>query len=197
MISQWQTNLSRMFTGVLLGTSVAVFLFAGPNAEANDPDLDGLTDDQEFLIGTDPSKSDSDGGGENDGSEVDFGLDPLEPSDDEIQSLECVAAYAVDAAVVLVYPVRAEYLRLRLYRRSSLLQPYVLVNDNVLPDGEYTDAGLVNGVTYRYRMMAVDADGHRSAASPAVRARPEPDSLFSDGFECGTCAWSNVVGELP
>ena len=76
----------------------------------------------------------------------------------------------VNAAVVLAYPVRAEYLRLMLYRSSSLLQPYVLVNGNLPPDGECTDTGLVNGTTYRYRMMAADGDGHTSAASVASRA---------------------------
>ncbi len=197
MISHWQANLSRILAGILLGIAVAVPFFAGPNAEANDPDLDGLNDEQEYLNGTDPNKSDSDDGGENDGSEVDFGLDPLEPSDDQIQALECVAAYAVNMAVVLVYPVRPEYDRLRLYRNSGLLRPYVLVNDNVPPDGEYTDTGLVNGTTYRYRMMAVDGDGHRSEVSAAVRARPESDSLFSDGFECRAHAWSSAVGLLP
>ena len=192
-----RANSTGAFGGVLVGIAVAVILFVGPNAEANDADLDGLSDDQEFLIGTDPNNSDSDGGGENDGSEVDFGFDPLDPSDDEIQSLECTAAYAVDAAVVLVYPVRPEYVQLRLYRRGGLFQPYLLVNDDIPPDGQYTDTGLANGSTYRYRMMAVDDEGHKSATSATVLASPEFYHLFSDGFECRTYAWAGVVELHP
>lgn len=48
------------------------------NTDANDdPDLDGLTNLQEFQNGTDPQSSDSDGDGMDDGFEVEYGLDPL------------------------------------------------------------------------------------------------------------------------
>ena len=46
-----------------------------------DSDDDGLEDGDE-VDGTDPMNPDSDGGGVNDGDEVDQGTDPLEPSDD-------------------------------------------------------------------------------------------------------------------
>lgn len=49
-----------------------------------DTDADGLYDRDEALYGTDPNVADTDGGGENDGSEVDNGRDPLDPSDDAI-----------------------------------------------------------------------------------------------------------------
>lgn len=49
-----------------------------------DPDLDLLESIREFEVGTDPCNSDTDGGGENDGSEIAKGRDPLDPADDEV-----------------------------------------------------------------------------------------------------------------
>lgn len=46
-----------------------------------DSDNDGLTDDQETLLGTDPHNPDTDGDGHSDGSEVRYGYDPLVPGD--------------------------------------------------------------------------------------------------------------------
>ena len=46
-----------------------------------DSDLDGLSDDEEGLLGTDPANPDSDGDGLSDGEEVAAGLDPLDGTD--------------------------------------------------------------------------------------------------------------------
>lgn len=45
-----------------------------------DPDGDGLTNLQEYQLGTRANLADSDGDGMSDGWEVRYGLDPLEPS---------------------------------------------------------------------------------------------------------------------
>lgn len=50
---------------------------------SQDPDLDGLTNLQEYIRNTDPQDPDTDGGGKNDGDEVNQGLNPLDPSDDD------------------------------------------------------------------------------------------------------------------
>jgi hypothetical protein len=47
-----------------------------------DSDGDGLSDQQEQAIGTDPNNPDTDSGGVNDGDEVNNGTDPLDASDD-------------------------------------------------------------------------------------------------------------------
>ena len=47
-----------------------------------DYDSDGLTDDAEFLAGTDPTLSDTDGDGLVDGAEADAGTDPRNPDTD-------------------------------------------------------------------------------------------------------------------
>ena len=45
----------------------------------SDTDNDGLTDAQEYMLGTDPTNPDSDGDGINDGDEVNCTSDPLDP----------------------------------------------------------------------------------------------------------------------
>jgi len=45
-----------------------------------DSDQDGLTDQEEHMIGTDPLKADSDGDGYSDGKEVESGYDPMKPA---------------------------------------------------------------------------------------------------------------------
>ncbi|MEI9476509.1 MAG: Ig-like domain-containing protein [Deltaproteobacteria bacterium] len=47
------------------------------NDAAEDKDNDGLTNLQEYQIGTNPSNADTDGDGVNDGTEVALGIDPL------------------------------------------------------------------------------------------------------------------------
>jgi hypothetical protein len=47
-----------------------------------DSDGDGLTDDEEEALGTDPNKADTDGDGLNDGEEVALGTDPLNEDTD-------------------------------------------------------------------------------------------------------------------
>ncbi len=46
-----------------------------------DSDEDGLTDDEEEELGTDPNNPDTDGDGISDGDEVENGTDPLDPND--------------------------------------------------------------------------------------------------------------------
>ena len=65
-----------------------------------DPDMDGIKTKIELERGTNPVNSDSDGGGESDGSEVPDGDptkatgDPLEPADDRVGPLTSVKAHA-------------------------------------------------------------------------------------------------------
>ncbi len=52
-----------------------------------DYDNDGLTNIEEYRLGTDPCNPDTDNGGVTDGSEVKVGTDPLDPSDDTLPRL--------------------------------------------------------------------------------------------------------------
>ena len=65
----------------------AAFLYDNPGSvlgggggNDNDPDNDGLTNDQETAAGTDPNNPDTDGDGSNDGVEVAAGTDPTNGS---------------------------------------------------------------------------------------------------------------------
>jgi arylsulfatase A-like enzyme len=58
------------------------FSLATGLACASDRDGDGLTDEEEAVLGTDPDDADTDDGGVNDGDEVAAGTDPLDPLDD-------------------------------------------------------------------------------------------------------------------
>jgi hypothetical protein len=64
----------------------------GADDPDEDTDGDGLTSLCEYLNGTDPRNSDTDGGGESDGSEApgcpaDGDQDPLDPQDDQVGEL--------------------------------------------------------------------------------------------------------------
>jgi len=54
-----------------------------PEAAPADADEDGLTDEEEAELGTDPNNADSDGDGISDGDEVNGGTDPLDSNDPE------------------------------------------------------------------------------------------------------------------
>ncbi len=152
-----------------------------PSDASEDPDLEALDNLGEYNAGTDPHNSDTDGGGENDYSEVNlFGQDPLDPADDQIVAIGWANATANVASNVLTFDVAPEYNRLRLARATAtgLRAPdldYVWVENNVAPTGTYTDTGLTNGTSYAYKLMAVDGDGHRSAVADAQMAMPQAD----------------------
>ncbi len=159
-----------------------------PDDATEDPDLDTLENLHEYNHGTDPHNSDTDGGGENDGSETPEGVpgtfdqDPLDPADDEIPAIEWVNASPHISATVMTFGVDPDYDHLRLARDPFLTRltsvdaNYAWVQENVPTTGVYTDAfGVQNDITYSYRMMAVDADGHRSAVTPVRDATPKED----------------------
>jgi hypothetical protein len=148
-----------------------------PTDAKGDLDLDGLDNLGEYEAGTDPYNSDTDGGGENDGSEVEqFGQDPLDPADDQIVAIPWSYAWPHVSAVVLELETAAEHQRLHLFRSTSPFTGHVPINTNITPSGFYTDTdGVTNDVTYYYRLMAQDSEGHLSALTPPLRATPRQD----------------------
>jgi hypothetical protein len=75
-----ETNLS--FTAVEGANPVILVFVENAAPEPVDTDQDGLTDDEEAEIGTDPASYDTDGDGVADGGEVNAGTDPLNTDTD-------------------------------------------------------------------------------------------------------------------
>jgi hypothetical protein len=143
--------------------------------DSADPDLDELDNLSEYQAGTDPRNSDSDGGGQNDGSELFKGKDPLDPSDDDIEAPEFLRVFPNVGFTLLTYDVRPGYNRLALFRATSPDGPWN-VHETELPlTGIYSDTATTNDTTYFYRYMAIDGDDDRSAVLDTTPATPSDD----------------------
>jgi len=160
----------------------------GPANE--DPDLDLLWTGDEYFAGTDPFESDSDSDDgirrESDWSEVENGLNPLDPSDDMILAPETCTVLGKDAVVVLEYDVKPEYDQIRAFRRPEGGAWNFHTNLPLDTGGVYSDTlNVTNGTKYEYQINAVDGT-HVSAqvlcgiASPLLNWRPPAGSLRLD-----------------
>jgi len=79
IITMFKPSIPLVFflsTGLSLGCDSST-------TSATDTDGDGLSDDEEAELGTDPDEEDSDGDGLSDGDEVDAGTDPLDEDTDD------------------------------------------------------------------------------------------------------------------
>ncbi len=144
---------------------------AEPNS---DKDLDQLSCADEYYAGTDPNNSDSDGGGENDGSEVNMGQDPLDADDDQIAAPEFLKTTNQNGSVLVKYDVQPEYDLMALYRADSEDGPYTLWVAELPLSGAYDDPA-ANGGSYWYRVVGHDPDGHWSAIPTSSEANPSED----------------------
>lgn len=144
------------------------------NGDGSDDDLDGFDALSEYQAGTDPNNSDTDGNGENDGSENSFGKDPLDPSDDEIVAPMFLVATPNNGFNVITYDVEPEYNQMILYRATAPNGPWTLRETELPSTGIYSDTA-DNGTTYYYRYMGRDADGHGSAVIGTSPATPSED----------------------
>jgi subtilisin family serine protease len=59
-----------------------------------------------------------------------------------------------------------------LHRGTAAAGPYSVVTGSALSSTEFTDTGLVDGITYYYRVSAVDGEGRESELSAAVSVTP-------------------------
>ncbi len=78
-------NLKTFAIGIVTLAVFATTLFALAENDSNNPlfsdsDQDGLTDQEEKMLGTDPFNPDTDGDGYSDGKEVSSGYNPLKPA---------------------------------------------------------------------------------------------------------------------
>ena len=138
-----------------------------------DPDMDGLPSRCEFHVGTDPRNSDTDGGGESDGSEVFFSpqgrcqltdQDPFNPDDDRARPLTSVVATAqatIDkgsfAQVRIGTPSDGSFLEADIMRRAfepsgRLVQDWILIRES-FSGSELIDRDVKEGLHYEYKVM--------------------------------------------
>jgi len=142
-------------------------------ADANiDPDNDGLTNVQEFHAGTNPRDDDTDGGGENDQSELAHGRNPFEPTDDRIKAPSTLKINPGNGSNTISYARVPSATQYALFRATQFKGPFTLVTDTLTGIGLYTDTGLTNDTPYIYRLAAADAAGNRSRFSPKAGAVP-------------------------
>ncbi len=96
--------------------------------DKGDLDKDQLSNGEEYRQGTDPTNSDTDGGGESDFSEVIFGRNPLDPTDDQIAAPAFFTARAGDSFFDIFYDVHPSHVGYQLMQSSSPNGPWQPVN---------------------------------------------------------------------
>lgn len=155
-----------------------------------DPDFDEMISLNEFNFGTNPCNPDTDGGGESDTSEIKRNSDPLDGSDDALPvpiDVGVISQVSNDLgdpglranANLIRYPASATYRSFLLFRRFSLSDPYVLVDefDAKSNGGLYYDIGLTPGVRTYYRLVGVNSDGAISAPSGEFSGVPRANPI--------------------
>lgn len=137
----------------------------------SDEDMDGLSARCEFQLGTDPNNSDTDGGGESDGSESPApekgrcrvtGQNPNDPSDDRVRPLASVVARPEATADGIPFiqvsiatqqrPTSMVLMRRAFDANGRLVQDWVTL-DQDLRELEYTDRRVEDGLRYVYKVM--------------------------------------------
>lgn len=168
-----------------------------------DPDLDGLANLGEYQAGTDPNNSDTDAGGENDGSEVLLHQqDPLNLSDDQVEAPAFLHVAPENGATRLTYDVKDEYAAMQLYRAIGSDGPWILQQATLPLDGIYDDPA-TNGVTFFYRLIAIDRDDHRSVVirsepvTPKIDPTPPEARITIDNGALSTVDLSVTLSFVP
>ncbi|MGE5123026.1 MAG: VWA domain-containing protein [Acidobacteriaceae bacterium] len=162
-------------------------LYGLPNADPQgDPDRDLLVNYLEYYHGTNPVDSDSDDGGQRDGSEVSNGLDPLNPSDDLVRRPDFLLVRPWNNAVLVQFDLKPEYSFVRLFRRLGPTGDWGLIFTGVPGQGAgiITDTQVTNGQMYFYYLEAIagllNVASEPASNTPAV-AEVVSSELFSEG----------------
>jgi len=165
-----------------------------PTDTGKDQDGDGLTARCEIQLGTDPWNSDTDNGGEHDGSEVPGclpnGQDPLDSTDDRVRTVWGLQvrpeANASGQLSVTLTPIgHGPWMTdVIVYRQTVDNGPsdWVLLDSFSWPCRDCEDATVQDGESYRYRLVPVSlgegSDGlpHAGAAveSRIVQVKSDP-----------------------
>lgn len=141
----------------------------------DDADDDGLTNLDERELGTDPTQSDTDGGGEDDASELAAGTDPHLRRDDAVRP-PIPWLTPADGAVRVGFGMLTLGATLEVERAPRREGPWGVVGVGVGQGAaSFDDAGLQNGTSLCYRLRATRDDGRRTGWSFPACGRVAPD----------------------
>ncbi|MCX8496494.1 MAG: VWA domain-containing protein [Akkermansiaceae bacterium] len=169
------------------------------NDAATDIDGDGLTNLQEYLLGTDPGLMDTDGGGETDGSENSQGANPWDRRDDAVPNI--IVAHVIERIGDAQPPTSLAYIRpapsqnvvhfsvekgvsdVDVFRATAVNGAYALAGsvNTATSGGIFLDTGLTNGTTYFYYVQPRTATGRIGKKSTVFYGTPRSDSQPPEG----------------
>lgn len=147
-----------------------------------DLDNDGLTNRDEFELGTNPDNPDTDRGGETDGSEVAQGQNPLFTADDTIPPVTDFWAENQPESVILHFNPRPEYQTMRVFRRTGSAGPFSLIGEFDPTTGRITDTLLINDQDYFYYIQPLGASGVEGRPTRMLYAEPAADPYQPEGI---------------
>ena len=141
------------------------------------------------TYGTEPLSSDTDQGGQNDGSEVTGGGNPLDPADDQTpcprffkasSTLQSQDEPLYTGAVILTYEVVPDHTSFSLWRQVEG-GTREFVSDQLPATGVYSDTAVSVGTTYLYWIWANDAEGHASCVLGPATVTLDPNAPAPEG----------------
>lgn len=167
---------------------------------AGDADGDLVSNLEEYERGTCPVSGDTDGGGENDRSEIDNGGNPLDHTDDVFA--EPLIAYVLEqwghlyppedftnyvpraGQNLIIFPVERGFEEVEIYRSSSPTGSFALIDtvSTSTNGGIYIDAGLTNGIPVYYTIRPRSVSGRSGVFSPVFAGTPRLDPTPPDGL---------------